>query len=212
MRPELSYLHRFIRGTDKTTLLLLHGTGGDENDIIPIGKAISAESSVLSPRGRVLENGLPRFFRRIREGVFDLQDVKFRSIELSEFVREASLRYDFKLDSVIAVGYSNGANLASGILLLQLLPLAGAILFRPMTPLVPDTLPTLKGLPLFVSAGTKDPYVPKGETARLVGLFEDCGAEVVLNWENAGHGISEIEVRKAREWFDLGFHRRPTQR
>ncbi len=208
MRPELSYVHRFIHGADRTTLLLLHGTGGDENDMVPLGQAISSESSILSPRGKVLENGMPRFFRRIREGVFDLEDLKFRSREVSEFASEASLRYNFRLDSVIAVGYSNGANIAASILLLQLLPFAGAILFRPMTPLVPDRLPNLKGVSLFLSAGLNDSYVSKEETAGLVGLFEQSGAEVVLNWEGAGHGISEVEVRKARDWFDSKFLRR----
>ncbi len=205
MKAELSYVHRFIPGADRTTLLLLHGTGGDEGDMLPLGRTISLGSPILSPRGKVLENGMPRFFRRIREDVLDLHDLKYRSGELSEFVREASTEYGFKLDSTVAVGYSNGANIAASILLLGLLPLSGAILFRPMAPLVPDQLPDLNGVPIFVSAGTNDPLIPGEETSRLANLLQRTGAEVVLNWESAGHGVGEGEVERARGWFQTRF-------
>jgi phospholipase/carboxylesterase/glyoxalase family protein len=201
VKAEFSYAHRFVRGTGSTTLLLLHGTGGDENDMIPLGHGISPESSVLSPRGKMLENGMPRFFRRIRGGVLDVEDLKFRSKELSEFVKEASLRYGFRLDSVVPVGYSNGANIAASILLLRFLPLPGAILFRPMTPFVPERAPDLKGTAVFVAAGSADPLVHGEETTKLVGLLERGGAKVEVNWENAGHGLTPDEVSKARDWF-----------
>ncbi len=209
MKSELSYVHRFDRGKDKTTLLLLHGTGGDENDMVTLGQAISPDSSILGPRGKVLENGMPRFFRRIREGVFDLEDLKFRSRELSDFVKEASAKYIFDPSLVIAAGYSNGANMAASILLLRLLPLAGAILFRPMVPFLPGSLPSLNGTPVFLSAGANDPIVPRVETMKLVDLLRRAGTEVALNWETAGHGITEGEVRRAKQWFGSHFPREP---
>lgn len=180
--------------------------------MIPLGQALSPESSILSPRGKVLEDGMPRFFRRIREGVFDLEDLRFRSGELSEFVREASLKYGFKLDSVVAVGYSNGANIAASITFLGLLPLAGAVLFRPMIPFVLERPPNLKGVSVFVSSGTVDPVVPKENATRFIGLLERSGADLEVNWEAAGHGITKEEVGKAKEWFSSHFPGRPHKR
>ncbi len=205
MKSELSFTHRFLRGKSRTTLLLLHGTGGDENDMVSLGRAISPESSILSPRGKALESGMPRFFRRIREGVFDVADLKFRSVELSDFVREASVKYTFDPGSVVAVGYSNGANIAASILLLRLLSLAGAVLFRPMVPFIPDSLPSLNGIPVFISAGANDPIVPRAETTKLVDLLSRARAEVALSRQPAGHGITEAEVRIAKAWFASHF-------
>ncbi len=202
---ELSFVHKFERGRAKTTLLLLHGTGGDENDMVPLGHAISPQSSVLSPRGKVLEEGMPRFFRRLREGVFDVEDLRFRSKELSSFVKEASTRYKFDLDSVVAVGYSNGANIAASVLLLGLLSMAGGALFRPMVPLIPGSLPNLQGVAIFLSAGTRDPIVARTETERLAEMLRRAGCEVEINWEDADHGITEDEIRRANKWFNMHF-------
>jgi len=204
MFSNLTYLHRFIRGKENTTLLLLHGTGGDEDDMIAVGHAISAESSMLSPRGKVNENGMPRFFRRISEGVFDLEDLKFRSKELAEFVRNASGVYNFDSNAVIAVGYSNGANIAASILLLGLFRFAGSILFRPMVPLIPPNLPNLQNSPILVASGTMDQLVPRSETERLVALFRKAGAKVTLTWQEGGHALGSEEVKKANEWFQKG--------
>ena len=149
------------------TLLLLHGTGGDENDLIPIARMIdTAGASILSPRGKVLENGMPRFFRRLSEGVFDLEDLKFRTHELADFLQNASKLYKFNPEQTMAVGYSNGANIAASMLLLRPEALAGAILFRAMVPFVPESVPNLSGKHIFMSAGLHDPIIPSPGTKR----------------------------------------------
>jgi predicted esterase len=202
MSQNAAYLHRFVEGKQKTTLLLLHGTGGDENDMLSLGRAISRDSSLLSPRGKILENGMPRFFRRLREGVFDTEDLKFRSGELADFVKKSSAKYHFDLNAVTAVGYSNGANIAASMILLDLFPFAGAILFRPMVPLTPSRLPNLKNTPVFVAAGSLDELVPRAETERLEALLRGAGAQVTLSWQAGGHALNSEEVQRATQWFD----------
>jgi len=159
----------------------------------------------LSPRGKVVENGMPRFFRRFGEGVFDIEDLKFRSGELADFVKEASAAYNFDVNAVIVVGYSNGANIGASIILLQLFRFAGAILFRPMVPLVPSEPPNLDGLRVLVAAGHMDEIVSQTETERLVALFRRAGAEVTLSWQAGGHEIKSQEVERAKEWFEPKF-------
>lgn len=183
-----------------TTLLLLHGTGGSEEDMIPLGQQIAPEAAILSPRGKVLENGMPRFFIRLSEGVFDLEDLKFRTYELADFVEQASRIYRFNLQHVIAVGYSNGANIAASELLLRPEIISAAILFRAMVPLVPATLPDLTNKYIFMSSGLYDPIVPKQEAERLFGLFKKAGAKVSLNWQDSGHELTMKEVQNAEEW------------
>src|SRR3989449_11430560 len=170
-KNQLGFIHKFIpsnkkerlEGREKVpTFLLLHGTGGNEEDLIPIGHEISSEAAILSPRGKVLEDGMPRFFRRLAEGVFDIEDLKFRTNELADFVKAASVRYGFESKPVVLVGYSNGANIAAGMLLAGSLLPAGALLFRPMVPLTPEELPNLKGMSVFISARGFDQDVPPG--------------------------------------------------
>ena len=197
---DLGFIHLFKPGKGDLTLLLLHGTGGNEEDLTALGAALAPDASLLSPRGKVTENGMPRFFRRLAEGVFDVEDLKFRSKELADFVKAASVRYGFKPKSAVLVGYSNGANIAAGMLLAGSLVPAGALLFRPMVPLTPDELPDLKGMPVFISAGRFDQVVPAGEAERLARLLGDAGAEVTLNWENATHALAGQEVKKAATW------------
>src|SRR5438128_11265703 len=144
MRLQPDFIHEFVPGSSERTLLLLHGTGANERDLIPLGRELAPEASLLSPRGKVIENGMPRFFRRLAEGVFDIEDLKFRSKELADFVKAASFRYGFESKPVVLVGYSNGANIAAGMLLAGSLLPAGALLFRPMVPLTPEGLPNLK--------------------------------------------------------------------
>ena len=182
------------------TLLLLHGTGGNEEDLIPIGNEIAPGAAILSPRGNVLESGMPRFFRRLSEGVFDLEDLKFRTYELADFVKEASKIYGFDIKSLVAIGYSNVANIAASILLLRPNILSNAILFRPMVPLVPDVLPDLGSKHALVSAGLHDPIVTSQETKDLVNLLQKAGAEVSINWQNSGHELTSDEVRRAKDW------------
>ena len=205
---DLGFIHRFRPGKgSKLTLLLLHGTGGNEEDLITLGTALAPDASLLSPRGKVIENGMPRFFRRLAEGVFDVEDLKFRSKELADFVKAASVRYGLESKQIVLVGYSNGANIAAGMLLAGSLLPAGALLFRPMVPLTPEELPNLKGIPVFISAGRFDQVVPPGEAERLSRLFAEAGAEVTLNWENGTHALAGQEVKKAANWLLDNFGR-----
>jgi len=182
------------------TLLLLHGTGGDEHDLLPLGRTLAPQAGRLSPRGQVLERGMPRFFRRLSEGVFDLDDLRRRTIELANFVEAAAARYAFEADRVIAVGFSNGANIAASLLLLRPDLLAAAVLFRAMVPLVPDPLPAIPGTPVFLSAGTEDPLVAPAEVERLAALLRRSGAGVTLRWEAGGHGLAPSDVEAAGTW------------
>ena len=170
------------------------------DSMLSLGRMISRGSSLLSPRGKVLENGMPRFFRRFGEGVFDIEDLKNRSGELADFVEKASETYDFDVNAVIAVGYSNGANIGASIILLQLFRFAGAILFRPMVPLIPNELSNLDKMVVFISAGAFDQIVPRGEPERLARLLGDAGAEVTLSWENSTHALTQSELEKAANW------------
>jgi phospholipase/carboxylesterase len=189
------------QGKTFTTFLLLHGTGGNEQDLIPLAYKLDKRAAILSPRGKVLENGItPRFFRRLAEGVFDLEDLKFRTNELADFVIDASKTYDFDLQHIIAVGYSNGANIAASMLLLRPEILSSAILFRAMVPLVPRTLPNLSDKRIFMSSGLYDPIVSRQEADRLFGLFKNAGANVSLSWQESGHELTMDDIQKAKEW------------
>jgi len=188
-------------GKTFTTLLLLHGTGGNEQDLIPLAYELDQRAAILSPRGKVLENGVsPRFFRRLAEGVFDLEDLKFRTNELADFVIDASKAYGFDLQRIVAVGYSNGANIAASMLLLRPEIVSSAILFRAMVPLVPQTLPDLTRKHIFMSSGLYDPIVSKQEAEKLFGLFKSAGANVSVSWQESGHELIMEEIREAKEW------------
>jgi predicted esterase len=200
---QLGFIHTFIPAKDPKspiTLLLLHGTGGNENSLLPLGHSLAPGSALLSPRGKVLENGMPRFFRRLAEGVFDLEDLEFRSHELADFAEDASKVYKFDLTKLIAVGYSNGANIAASILLLRPQLLAGAVLFRPMVPLVPEKTPDLYGIPVLISAGLSDPIVAQEKSEQLAALLQDAGADVTLRWQDSGHELNSEEIKYAKEW------------
>jgi predicted esterase len=201
--PNLTFRHRFVPSEPPigpTTLLLLHGTGGDENDLIPLGKALAPGAALLSPRGKVLENGMPRFFRRLALGVFDEEDLKARTHELAAFITDSITSYDLDAHKIIAVGYSNGANIASSLLLLDPGLLKGAVLFHPMVPFVPEVVPDLSNVPIFIGAARHDEIVPPEETERLATLLENCRADVSVYWGPGGHGLSPAEVEAARRW------------
>ena len=197
---ENSFIHRFEPATSagSAPLLLLHGTGGDENDLLGLGKMISPGSALLSPRGRVLEHGMPRFFRRLAEGVFDEDDVRRRAHELGEFVSEARTRYG--IAAPVAVGFSNGANIAAALLLLKPDVLAGAILLRAMVPLSDPPTADLTGKPVLLSSGQADPIVPVGNSERLAALLRQAGASVTHKVLPAGHQLSQADVTLARGW------------
>lgn len=206
-KDQLGFIHQFLKpehfNPDKSrTLLLLHGTGGGENDLLPIARMIDpAGASILSPRGKVLENGLPRFFRRLSEGVFDLEDLKFRTHELADFLHDASTFYKFKLEKTVAIGYSNGANIAVSMLMLRPKMLAGSILFRAMVPFVPESIPKLSDKYIFMSAGLHDSVVPRTITEDLFDLLKKAGSKVSLTWQNSGHELTQKDVNEAREWY-----------
>jgi len=202
MRLQPDFIHEFVPGASNRTLLLLHGTGGNERDLIPLGRELDASAGLLSPRGKILENGLPRFFRRLAEGVFDLDDLKKRTNELADFVTAATQHYGFASENVIAVGYSNGANIAASMLLLRPEILRGAVLFRAMVPLVPENLPDLSSVLVWIGAGGEDPIIPTSETQRLVELLRSAGADVTLRFFNAGHALTSSDVETARHWLD----------
>ena len=206
MTGDLGFIHRFVPAEDKTsaqTLVVLHGTGGDENDLIGIGQAIAPGVAILSPRGNVLENGAPRFFKRLAEGVFDPKEVRSRGEELAQFIRAAISRYALNPQRIFALGYSNGANIASTVMFIEPGLLQGAILFRPMLVFEPDERPDLSGAGVFISAGRMDPIVPTTSVERLVELFEGSRAEVTLKWQMAGHNLLPSEVREAADWLAL---------
>src|ERR687887_1171906 len=216
-KTDLDFIHRFVppknvldserarqlatEAKTFTTFLLLHGTGGNEQDLIPLAYELDKSAAILSPRGKVLENGItPRFFRRLAEGVFDLEDLKFRTNELADLVIDASKTYNFDLQHVIAVGYSNGANIAASMLFLRPEILSAAILFRAMVPLVPQTMPNLSNKHIFMSSGINDPIVSKQEAERLFGLFKKAAAKVSLSWQDSGHELTMDEVQKSKKW------------
>jgi len=196
----LGFRHRFVAGTDPAAppLLLLHGTGGNEDDLLPFGQALRPGAALLSPRGQVLENGMPRFFRRLAEGVFDLDDLRARTAELGEFVDAA--RREYGLEPPIGVGFSNGANIAAALLLLRPGTLAGAVLLRPMVPLVPEPLPALAGTAVLIVAGRADPIVPPAQSEALADLLRRSGATVTIEWLAGGHGLARDDLALGQRW------------
>lgn len=199
----LGFIHRFERGHGSNaaaTLLLLHGTGADENDLLPLGRHLLGGASMLSPRGKVLENGAPRFFRRLAAGVFDVDDLIERAGELAAFVRAATSAYGLAPDKLVAVGFSNGANIAAATMLLHPGVLPAAVLLRAMVPLEPDPQPDLSGSRVLISSGRADPMVPSDNVERLAGLFRSTGADVTLHWHPAGHSLARGEDEQVRRW------------
>nr|WP_300006307.1 alpha/beta hydrolase [Tissierella sp.] len=195
--------HIFNKGEnlDRPTLLLLHGTGGTEKDLLSVAQRIDEKASVLSVRGNVLENGMSRFFRRLEEGVFDEEDLIFRTEELNDFLDEASSKYGFDRDNIVAVGYSNGANIAASLLFHYKDALKGAILHHPMVPRRGIELPDLSGKNIFIGAGTNDPICSPEESVELEKLLEKAGAGVKLHWEDKGHQLTKEEVEAAAKWY-----------
>ena len=204
MRPDgLGFVHQFVPAGDpdpEVTLLLLHGTGGNENDLLPLGKALVPGAALLSPRGQVLENGMPRFFKRFAEGVFDVEDLKARTDGLAAFIEAAVAYYKVKKNKLVAVGYSNGANIAASLILLHPHHLAAAVLFRPMVPFQPDILRNFSNLSAFIGAGRKDSIVGPDAPEELANILQLGGADVSLFWHSGGHELGQDDVDAARLW------------
>jgi predicted esterase len=200
LRPQPDFIHEFVPGSSARTLLLLHGTGGNERDLIPLGRELDPNASLLSPRGKVVENGMPRFFRRLAEGVFDLEDLKERTHELTDFVIATANHNKVDINQMIAVGYSNGANIAASMLLLRPEVLSAAVLFRAMVPLIPETQPNLSGARVFIGEGTSDPIVAASEAKQLTELLRGAGADVTIRFFQSGHELTPEDIHAAREW------------
>lgn len=200
MNETLEFIHRYEPGEDPDTLLLLHGTGGDETDLLPVGRHLAPQAGRLAPRGRVLENGMPRFFRRLAPGVFDEADLRQQAADLVGFLGAAAKRYGFDPARVWAVGYSNGANMAAALLLLYPEALRGAVLLRPVLPLRPKAELDLRGKAVLVLAGERDPWAPREQVEVLARLLEAAGASVTLRWHSDGHALAPEEIAIARDW------------
>ena len=196
------HIHRFIPGAtpNARVLLLLHGTGGDENDLLPLGRELDADAALLSVRGNVLENGMPRFFRRFAEGVFDEEDVVRRANELADFVTAAAAEYEFHPADVTALGYSNGANIAAAMLFLRPEVLSRAILLRAMVPLSQPPAADLTGKNVLINAGRFDPIIPLANAQQLAALLEERGATVSLRVQEASHGLTPADLQLAKRW------------
>lgn len=205
MNDTLDFTHRFLPAPGgsvgvASTLVLLHGTGGNEDDLLEIGRSVAPLANLLSPRGKVLENGMPRFFRRLSEGVFDELDIVRRAAQLADFILAAARHYGFSPESVGALGYSNGANIAASMLLLHPAILNHAVLLRAMVPLVPKQLPSLAGKRIFLASGLSDPILPIANARRLGKMFRDAGADLSHLELQAGHQLTAGEINAVRDW------------
>ncbi len=199
---DLGFIHQYLPGSnpDARVLLLLHGTGGNESDLLPLGRELDEKAALLSPRGKILENGMPRFFRRLAEGVFDEEDVVRRANELADFVAAASAEYKFAPARLVAVGYSNGANIATAMMLLRPEVLAEAVLFRAMVPLSQSPPADLHRKRILISSGSTDPIIPSENTERLGALLRERGADVTLKVQQASHGLVNGDLLLAKRW------------
>jgi len=201
------FTHRLERGGasgNGVALLLLHGMGGSEDDLIGLGRSLREDADLLSPRGKVEEAGMARYFRRLAEGVFDRDDLRQRTEELAAFIDEAASGYGLRRDAIVAVGYSNGANIAASLLIEHPRSLAGAVLFHPMLPFEPEGRPDLSGVHVLIAAGRADPLVPVSSTSRLAELLASSGAAVATVWQDGGHSLQRSEAEAAREWINQG--------
>lgn len=195
------FAHRFVPGTGEgATLLLLHGTGGNEDDLLPLGGLLAPGAALLSPRGQVLEGGMPRFFRRLAEGVFDEADLKARTHELAAWIRTTVDEYGIDPARIVATGFSNGANIAASLLLLHPGLLRAAVLFRAMVPFEPEALPALEGTAVYMGEGRADPLIPAANAERLAAMLREAGAEVALRWQPGGHALTRADVDDAAAW------------
>jgi predicted esterase len=199
-----SFPHVFAAATNPSAppLVLLHGTGGDEHDLVPLARTLSPGSAVLSPRGKVSEHGANRFFARLAEGIFEPAEVTQRTHELADFIAAASAQYGLDAKKLIAVGLSNGANVAATILQLRPGVIGGAVLFRPMVVLDQPAVPnSLTGQRVLILSGSHDPIVPNSEPPRLAALLRHGGAEVALHTSAASHGLVAADLAVGARYF-----------
>ena len=198
MSSLAGHVYEFEPHEGPRTLLLLHGTGGNENDLLPLGRELDPHAHLLSPLGNVSENGMARFFKRRTEGTFDREDLAVRSAELAAFVRAAAEKHD--LVDIVGVGFSNGANILLHMICTDPHLLKAAILLRPMSAALPDSITNLDGLPAFIGAGQTDEMVPHGDSERLESVLRSGGATVMLRMTESGHRLTQEDIDRAREW------------
>jgi predicted esterase len=204
---ELGFVHRFVAPPPhdlRVTLLLLHGSGGNEDGLLSIGHQILPAAALLSPRGKVLENGMPRFSRRLADGIVDVDDLKLRTHELAGFIRDASQQYGLDDSKIIAIGYSNGANITGSLLLMYPHLLAGAVLFRPMVPFRPQHVPDLTDVPVLLASGRDDRIVSPLQSAHLAEILDAAGARVSIHWHPGGHELGQDDLVAAQNWISPG--------
>ncbi|PKK97374.1 MAG: carboxylesterase [Tenericutes bacterium HGW-Tenericutes-3] len=194
--------HIYIKGTKEVTLLMLHGTGGDEKSLLPIAKQIDPDANVLSVRGNVLEYGMPRFYKRKAMDVFDRESIIEETHNLCDFVRGASVTYKFNCKKVVAVGYAGGANIAISVLFHYEQAFYKAILLHPMVPLRNVDLADLRGTKIFIGAGRNDRMMPDHEVEELTQMLQSANASVEVFWTNYGHQLSKEEIHAAKDWYD----------
>jgi phospholipase/carboxylesterase len=196
-----TFAHRYVPGDGRpTTLLLLHGTGGNEESLLDLGEQLLPGANLLSPRGKVLEHGMPRFFRRLAEGIFDEEDLHFRTNQLISFIQKASETYSFDRSAVVAVGYSNGANIAASVLLTEPSALSGAVLLRAMVPFVPSHLPSSAKTPVLLLSGDHDQMIPLSSARKLAEMLTLSGADVDQQIAHAGHSLTQEEFGTIAPW------------
>ena len=203
--PDLGFVHRYIPAADpsRPPLLLLHGTGADENDLIPLGEMLAPGAALLSPRGKVSEDGMARFFRRHEEGVWDLPDFEARTNELAGFLAQA--RAVYRLPPPVVLGFSNGANIGWSLMRRHPDQLAGALLMRSMLPFDPRPLPDLTGFPVLLLSGKDDPLVPSDRPSYFAALLGEAGADVTLEMVPAGHTLTQQDLIFAFNWLERYF-------
>ena len=199
---NFDFIHRFVHGQSSANpvLLLLHGTGGDENDMLDLGRSLYPGAAMLSPRGKILEDSNPRFFRRFSEGVFDEEDLMFRTHEMADFLSQATEHYRLGGRRILPVGFSNGALLAANLLLWRPELLSGGVLLRALVPKLPEALPDLKGKPIFLAVSRNDPFIPEDRAEHLARTLDEAGAEVTVHWTPGGHHLTAAEIDQAGDW------------
>jgi predicted esterase len=197
----MSFIHNFIPGTKSATVLVLHGQGGDENDLLPVARALAPGAAFLSPRGKADENGAARFFARVSRDEFDETEVRFRSRELAEWIAESVEKYSLDASKIYAMGFSNGASIAASVMLLHPGTIAGGLLLRPRSIVAPAELPDLRDAPVMLIAGQLDDRMPPGAGEDLARLLGRAGAAVDLGIVNAGHELTPHDFAAGKGWF-----------
>ena len=191
----------YLEKNKKRLIILLHGTGGNENSLLSLGEYIDENASLLGVRGNIDENGLNRFFKRLRPGVFDIENLYYETENLSNFIEKLVGDEAFNIDEVVLLGYSNGANILGSLLFRKNLAIKAAILMHPMVPTREVLISNPKETKILITAGVNDSMVPVGETKELFDILAKNYKKSTLEWFNQGHGIGKQEIDFIKEWY-----------